>query len=104
MYEVNYEYNSTFKYQHGEATWMPKIKSTEKVFVIGSGPIVIGQAAEFDYAGTQDCLTLKEAGSEVVLLNNNTATIMTDEQIADTVYIESLTVENVEKIIKRGIR
>ena len=80
---------------------MPKIKSTEKVFVIGSGPIVIGQAAEFDYAGTQACLTLKEAGSEVVLLNNNPATIMTDEQIADTVYFESLTVENVEKIIKR---
>src|SRR5690625_3365493 len=80
---------------------MPKIKSTEKVFVIGSGPIVIGQAAEFDYAGTQACLTLKEAGSEVVLLNNNPATIMTDEQVADTVYFESLTVENIEKIIKR---
>lgn len=79
---------------------MPKIKEINKVLVIGSGPIVIGQAAEFDYAGTQACMTLKEEGCDVVLINNNPATIMTDEQVADTVYFEPLTVEQIEKIIK----
>ncbi|HZW67269.1 MAG TPA: carbamoyl phosphate synthase large subunit, partial [Pseudogracilibacillus sp.] len=73
----------------------------KKVLVIGSGPIVIGQAAEFDYSGTQACLTLKEAGCEVVLINNNPATIMTDEHVADTVYFEPLTVQNIEEIIKK---
>src|SRR5699024_23028 len=72
-----------------------------KVLVIGSGPIVIGQAAEFDYAGTQACLTLKEEGCEVVLINNNPATIMTDDTIADKVYFEPLTTENVATIIKK---
>lgn len=79
---------------------MPKMKEIKKVLVIGSGPIVIGQAAEFDYAGTQACMTLKEEGCDVVLINNNPATIMTDEQVADTVYFEPLTVEQIEKIIK----
>ncbi len=79
---------------------MPKSKHMKKVLVIGSGPIVIGQAAEFDYAGTQACLTLKAEGCEVILLNNNPATIMTDEQIADKVYFEPLTIKNVEKIIQ----
>jgi carbamoyl-phosphate synthase large subunit len=80
---------------------MPLNKKLKKVLVIGSGPIVIGQAAEFDYAGTQACIALKEEGIEVVLINNNPATIMTDETIADKVYIEPLTVETIEKIIDR---
>ncbi len=79
---------------------MPKHNGISKILVIGSGPIVIGQAAEFDYAGTQACLSLKEEGIEVVLVNNNPATIMTDQTIADHVYIEPLTVESIEKIIE----
>ena len=78
---------------------MPKNPDIKKVLVIGSGPIVIGQAAEFDYAGTQACRSLKEEGIEVVLLNSNPATIMTDKDIADRVYIEPLTVEVVEQLI-----
>ena len=78
---------------------MPKNPNIKKVLVIGSGPIVIGQAAEFDYAGTQACRSLKEEGMEVVLLNSNPATIMTDKDIADKVYIEPLTVEVVEQLI-----
>ena len=78
---------------------MPKIQNIKKVLVIGSGPIIIGQAAEFDYAGTQACRSLKEEGIEVVLLNSNPATIMTDKDIADKVYIEPLTVEVVEQLI-----
>ena len=78
---------------------MPKIQDIKKVLVIGSGPIIIGQAAEFDYAGTQACRSLKEEGIEVVLLNSNPATIMTDKDIADRVYIEPLTVEVVEQLI-----
>ena len=78
---------------------MPRDMSIRKVLVIGSGPIVIGQAAEFDYAGTQACRSLKEEGIEVVLLNSNPATIMTDKDIADKVYIEPLTVEVVEQLI-----
>ncbi len=78
---------------------MPRNTSIKKVLVIGSGPIVIGQAAEFDYAGTQACRSLKEEGIEVVLLNSNPATIMTDKDIADRVYIEPLTVEVVEQLI-----
>lgn len=80
---------------------MPKIASIKKVLVLGSGPIVIGQAAEFDYAGTQACRSLKEEGIEVVLLNSNPATIMTDKDIADHVYIEPLTFEVVEQLIKK---
>lgn len=78
---------------------MPRNTDIKKVLVIGSGPIVIGQAAEFDYAGTQACRSLKEEGIEVVLVNSNPATIMTDKNIADKVYIEPLTNEVVEKII-----
>ncbi len=81
---------------------MPKqINKYKKILVIGSGPIVIGQAAEFDYAGTQACMALKEEGIEIVLVNNNPATIMTDEEIADHVYFEPLTVESLEKIIEK---
>ena len=80
---------------------MPRDLSIRKVLVIGSGPIVIGQAAEFDYAGTQACRSLKEEGIEVVLLNSNPATIMTDKDIADRVYIEPITVEVVEQLIKK---
>ena len=80
---------------------MPRNYDIKKVLVIGSGPIVIGQAAEFDYAGTQACRSLKEEGIEVVLVNSNPATIMTDKNIADKVYIEPLTNEVVEKIIKK---
>ncbi|MBR6796592.1 MAG: carbamoyl-phosphate synthase large subunit [Clostridia bacterium] len=79
---------------------MPKRKDIKKVLVIGSGPIVIGQAAEFDYAGTQACLALKEEGYEVILVNSNPATIMTDTTIADKVYMEPLTLEYVAKILR----
>jgi len=72
-----------------------------KVLIIGSGPIIIGQAAEFDYAGTQACKAMREEGVTSVLVNSNPATIMTDEDIADTVYIEPLTVEVVARIIER---
>ena len=78
---------------------MPKNPEIKKTLVLGSGPIVIGQAAEFDYAGTQACRSLKEEGVEVVLLNSNPATIMTDKAMADRVYIEPLTVEVVEQLI-----
>ncbi len=79
---------------------MPKNKNIKKVLIIGSGPIVIGQAAEFDYAGTQACLALKEEGYEVILCNSNPATIMTDTTIADKVYMEPLTLEYIAKIIR----
>ena len=78
---------------------MPKNPNVKRVLVIGSGPIVIGQAAEFDYAGTQACRSLKEEGMEVVLVNSNPATIMTDGDIADKVYIEPLTAKVLEQII-----
>lgn len=80
---------------------MPLRKDLKKVLVIGSGPIVIGQAAEFDYAGTQACIALKEEGIKVILINSNPATIMTDETIADKVYIEPLTLSSIEEIIKK---
>ena len=79
---------------------MPRRTDIKKVMVIGSGPIVIGQAAEFDYAGTQACLALKEEGYEVILVNSNPATLMTDTTIADTVYMEPLTLEYVAKIVR----
>ena len=79
---------------------MPKDASIKKVLVIGSGPIVIGQAAEFDYAGTQACRALKEEGIEVVLINSNPATIMTDPEMADHIYIEPLNLESVKKILE----
>ena len=80
---------------------MPKRTDLKKILVIGSGPIVIGQAAEFDYAGTQACLALKEEGYQVVLINSNPATVMTDTQIADRVYMEPLNLEYVAKIIRK---
>lgn len=80
---------------------MPKLDSIEKVLVIGSGAIVIGQAAEFDYSGTQACLALKEEGIKVVLINNNPATIMTDESVSDKVYFEPMTLESATQIIKK---
>ena len=76
---------------------MPKRKDIKTILVIGSGPIIIGQAAEFDYAGTQACLSLREEGYEVILVNSNPATIMTDKEIVDKVYIEPLTVEFLSK-------
>ncbi len=80
---------------------MPKRTDIKKILVIGSGPIVIGQAAEFDYAGTQACLSLKEEGYEVILINSNPATIMTDTNMADKVYMEPLTLEYVSRIIRK---
>ncbi|MCL2437270.1 MAG: carbamoyl phosphate synthase large subunit, partial [Clostridiales bacterium] len=80
---------------------MPLDKSIKKVLVIGSGPIVIGQAAEFDYAGTQACRVLKEDGIEIVLANSNPATIMTDTNIADRIYIEPLTLPTIKRIIEK---
>ena len=79
---------------------MAKRKDIKKILIIGSGPIVIGQAAEFDYAGTQACLALKEEGYEVILVNSNPATIMTDTTIADKVYMEPLTLEYIAKILR----
>ena len=80
---------------------MPLNKDIKKVLVIGSGPIIIGQAAEFDYSGTQACQALKEEGIEVVLVNSNPATIMTDAEVADKVYLEPLTIEFLEKVIEK---
>lgn len=82
---------------------MPLNKDIKRVLVIGSGPIVIGQAAEFDYAGTQACRALKEEGLEVILINSNPATIMTDKAMADKIYIEPLTLETVKRVIKRNV-
>ena len=79
---------------------MPLRKDIKKVLMIGSGPIVIGQAAEFDYAGTQACRALKEEGLEVVLINSNPATIMTDKRMADRIYIEPLTLETIKRVIE----
>ena len=79
---------------------MPKRTDIKKVLVIGSGPIVIGQAAEFDYAGTQACLALKEEGYQVILANSNPATIMTDTSVADKVYMEPLTLEYLARICR----
>ena len=78
---------------------MPLNPDIKKVLVIGSGPIVIGQAAEFDYAGAQACRVLKEAGKEVVLVNSNPATIMTDNALADHIYLEPLTTQTIKRII-----
>ncbi|MBB6448458.1 carbamoyl-phosphate synthase large subunit [Geomicrobium halophilum] len=79
---------------------MPKLTHLRKILVLGSGPIVIGQAAEFDYAGTQACLALREEGCEVILINNNPATVMTDETCADKVYFEPLTIETLENVLQ----
>ena len=78
---------------------MPKRKDIKSVLVIGAGPIVIGQACEFDYSGSQACKVLREEGYKVILINSNPATIMTDPEFADSTYIEPLTADNIEKII-----
>ena len=80
---------------------MPLNQNIKKVLVIGSGPIVIGQAAEFDYAGTQACRVLKDAGLNIVLVNSNPATIMTDKAMADEIYLEPLTPETIKRIIEK---
>ena len=80
---------------------MPKRTDIHKILIIGSGPIVIGQACEFDYSGTQACKALRQEGFEVVLVNSNPATIMTDPELADRTYVEPLTVETLEAIIER---
>ena len=82
---------------------MPKDPSIKKVLVIGSGPIIIGQAAEFDYSGTQACRALKSEGIEVVLINSNPATIMTDPDIADRVYVEPMTLTVLKRIIEKAV-
>ena len=80
---------------------MPKRDDIKSILIIGAGPIVIGQACEFDYSGTQAARALKEEGYKIILVNSNPATIMTDPEIADQTYIESITVEYVEEIIKK---
>src|SRR5574340_1715899 len=80
---------------------MPKRTDIRKILIIGSGPIIIGQACEFDYSGTQACKALREEGYEIVLVNSNPATIMTDPGMADRTYIEPLTVESLERIIAK---
>ena len=80
---------------------MPRDKSIKKVLIIGSGPIVIGQACEFDYSGTQACKVLRQEGIKVILINSNPATIMTDPEVADRTYIEPITPEIIEKIIEK---
>ena len=80
---------------------MPKREDIHRILVIGSGPIVIGQACEFDYSGAQACKVLKEDGYEVILVNSNPATIMTDPQLADRTYVEPITAEFVEKVIAK---
>src|SRR5690606_16949588 len=82
------------------AGYMPRREDIRKILILGSGPIVIGQAAEFDYSGTQACKALRSAGFEVVLVNSNPATIMTDPEVADRTYIEPLTPEFVERVIE----
>src|SRR5262245_57392 len=83
------------------SSWMPRRSDLHRILLIGSGPIVIGQAAEFDYSGTQAVKALKEEGYEVVLVNSNPATIMTDPELADRTYVEPVTPEWVERIIER---
>jgi len=80
---------------------MPKNKDIKSILIVGAGPIVIGQACEFDYSGTQACKALKDEGYKIILLNSNPATIMTDPDVADKTYIEPITLEVLEKIIKK---
>ncbi len=80
---------------------MPRRKDLESILIIGSGPIVIGQACEFDYSGTQACKALREEGLRVILINSNPATIMTDPELADATYVEPLTVEVLDKVLAR---
>jgi len=80
---------------------MPKRKDLKKILVVGAGPIIIGQACEFDYSGTQACKALNNEGYKVILINSNPATIMTDPDVADKTYIEPITIEILEKILKK---
>ena len=80
---------------------MPKRRDLKKILVVGAGPIIIGQACEFDYSGTQACKALRDEGYKVVLINSNPATIMTDPDVADKTYIEPITLEVLEKILKK---
>ena len=80
---------------------MPKRKDIKKILVVGAGPIIIGQACEFDYSGTQACKALRDEGYKVILINSNRATIMTDPDVADKTYIEPITSEVLEKILKK---
>jgi carbamoyl-phosphate synthase large subunit len=80
---------------------MPKRKDLKKILVVGAGPIIIGQACEFDYSGTQACKALRDEGYKVILINSNPATIMTDPDVADKTYIEPITLEVLEKILKK---
>ena len=80
---------------------MPKRKDIKKILVVGAGPIIIGQACEFDYSGTQACKALKDEGYKVILINSNPATIMTDPDVADKTYIEPITLDVLEKILKK---
>ena len=80
---------------------MPKRKDIKKILVVGAGPIIIGQACEFDYSGTQACKALKDEGFKVVLINSNPATIMTDPNVADKTYIEPITIEVLEKFLSK---
>ena len=82
---------------------MPKRKDIKKILVVGAGPIIIGQACEFDYSGTQACKALKDEGYKVILINSNPATIMTDPNVADKTYIEPITLEILEKILQKEI-
>src|SRR5580692_3556533 len=91
-------YGSNFKFKTKKL--MPKDTSIKSILIIGSGPIIIGQACEFDYAGSQAALSLKEEGISVSIINSNPATIMTDKVIADHIYLLPLTVESIEKILK----
>ena len=95
------EFIEIMEAKQGRRNNMPKRTDIETILVIGSGPIVIGQAAEFDYAGTQACLSLKEEGYRVILINSNPATIMTDTEIADKVYIEPISLEFVSRILRK---
>ena len=80
---------------------MPKRKDIKKILVVGAGPIIIGQACEFDYSGTQACKALRDEGYKIILINSNPATIMTDPDVADKTYIEPITTEIIEEIIKK---
>src|SRR4030042_6286918 len=91
--------NALSEHNRKQENWMPKLEDIRKVMIIGSGPIIIGQACEFDYSGTQACKALRKLGYEIVLANSNPATIMTDPGMAEATYIEPLTLQALEQII-----
>src|SRR4030042_4204221 len=93
--------NALSEHNRKQENWMPKLKDIKKVMIIGSGPIIIGQACEFDYSGTQACKALRELGYEIVLVNSNPATIMTDPGMADVTYVEPLNLQRMKEIIEK---